>query len=96
LKIKLKILHFADVTEIQKAVTDELKDSKREREREREREIFGSFSETVDRLKACIFANEAYFEFKKAMFLPHVSLIFKKSVLTLLDRIVFVDCLPFQ
>jgi hypothetical protein len=40
LKMKLKGLHFADVAEIQEAVTDELKKVKK-------RGIFGSFSETV-------------------------------------------------
>jgi hypothetical protein len=40
LKMKLKGLHFADVAEIQEAVTDELKKVPK-------RGIFGSFSETV-------------------------------------------------
>jgi hypothetical protein len=39
LKIKLKGLNFADVAQIQEAVTDELKGPKRG--------IFGKFSETV-------------------------------------------------
>jgi hypothetical protein len=40
LQIKLKRLHFADIAEIQQAVTDEFKDGPK-------RGIFGSFSETV-------------------------------------------------
>jgi len=39
LKMKLKGIHFADVAEIQEAITDELKKV--------QEEIFGSFSETV-------------------------------------------------
>jgi len=39
LKMKLKELHFADVAEIQEAVTDELKKV--------QKGIFGSFSDTV-------------------------------------------------
>jgi hypothetical protein len=38
--MKLKGLHFADVTEIQEAVTDELKKVQKEK-------FFGSFSESV-------------------------------------------------
>jgi hypothetical protein len=38
--MKLKGLHFADVAEIQEAVTDELKKVQKQ-------EFFGSFSETV-------------------------------------------------
>jgi histone-lysine N-methyltransferase SETMAR len=44
LKMKLKGLHFADVAEIQEAVTDELKKVQKE-------EFFGSFSETVRQCK---------------------------------------------
>jgi len=40
LKMKLKGLHFADVAEVQEAVTDELKEAQK-------RGIFGSFSESV-------------------------------------------------
>jgi hypothetical protein len=43
--MKLKGLHFADVAEIQEAVTDELK-------KVQKRGIFGSFSETVRRRKS--------------------------------------------
>ena len=51
---------------------------------------FGSFSETIDRAKAFIYASGAYFELKKAMCLPHMSSICKKSTLKLLDRTVCV------
>jgi len=45
LKMKLKGLHFADVVEIQEAVTDELKKVQKVK-------IFGSVSETVRRPKS--------------------------------------------
>ena len=49
LKMKLKGLHFADVAEIQGAVTDELK-------KVQKRGIFGSFSETVQPRKSlCVY-----------------------------------------
>jgi hypothetical protein len=64
--------------------------------RPKKRGIFGSFSENVDRTKACIYANGASFELKKGMFLPHMTSIFKKPVLKILDRTVYVYCLPFQ
>jgi len=68
----LKRLLFGDVVEIQEAVTDKLK-------KVQKRGIFGSFSENVDRAKACIYANGACFELKKGIFLPHVSSIFKNQ-----------------
>jgi len=57
---KLKDLHFADVAEIQEAVTNELKKFKK-------RGIFGSFSETLRRRKSLyvcvyIYASGAYFD----------------------------------
>jgi len=58
LKTKLKGLHFADVAEIQEAVTDELKRAQKE-------EFSAVFQKLYDRAKACIYANGAYFEFKK-------------------------------
>jgi hypothetical protein len=76
LKTKLKGLHFADVAEIKEAVTDELKEVQKE-------EFSAPFQKLYDRAKACIYANGAYFELKTCMCLPHVSLIFKKSVLNL-------------
>jgi hypothetical protein len=82
--MNLKGLHFADVAEIQEAVTDELKKAQK-------RGILGSFSETVRPCKACIYASGAYFELKKGTCLPHVSSIFKKKlVLKLLDRTVYI------
>jgi hypothetical protein len=54
--MKLKGLHFADVAEIQEAVTDELKKTPK-------RGIFGSFSETARPRKSLyIYASGAYFE----------------------------------
>jgi hypothetical protein len=55
LKIKLIGLHFADVTEIQEAVTDELKKVQNE-------EFSTVFQKLHDLAKACIYANGAYFE----------------------------------
>ena len=70
--MKLKGLHFADVAEIQEAITDELKKTQKE-------EFSTAFQKLYDRTKACMYANRAYFELKKkSMCLPHVSLIFKK------------------
>ena len=50
LKMKLKGLQFADVAEIQKAVTDELKKSQKE-------EFSAAFQKLYDRAKACIYAK---------------------------------------
>jgi transposase len=50
LKMTLKGLHFADVTEIQEAVTAELKKAQKE-------EFSAAFQELYDRAKACICAN---------------------------------------
>jgi hypothetical protein len=50
------------------------------------------FQKLYYRAEACIYANEAYFEFKKKR-LPLVSSMFKKSVLKLLDRTVYFS--PF-
>jgi hypothetical protein len=58
LKMKLKGLNFADVAEIQEAVTDELKKAQKE-------EFFAAFQKLYDCAKACICANGAHFEFKK-------------------------------
>ena len=64
--MKLKGLHCADVAEIQEAVTDELKKVQQE-------EFTAAFQKLYDRAKFCIYANGAYFGFKKGMLLPHVS-----------------------
>jgi hypothetical protein len=55
LKMKLKGPHFADVAEIQKAVTDELKKVQKEK-------FSAAFQKLFDCAKACIYANGAYFE----------------------------------
>jgi histone-lysine N-methyltransferase SETMAR len=47
LKMKLKGPHFADATEIQEAITDELKEVQKE-------EFSAAFQELYDRAKACI------------------------------------------
>jgi len=54
-KMKLKVLHVADVAEIQEAVTDELKKVQKE-------EFSAAFQKLYDSTKACIYANGAYFE----------------------------------
>jgi len=60
--MKLKGLHFANVAEIQEAVTDELKKVKKE-------EFSAAFQKLYDREKACIYANGAYFEYYKKKYL---------------------------
>jgi len=53
--MKLKGLHFADVAEIQEAVTDDLKKA--------QKEVFlEAFQKLYNHTKACIYANGAYFE----------------------------------
>jgi hypothetical protein len=56
--MKLKGLHFADVAEIQEAVTEELKKVQKE-------EFSAAFQKVYGHAKACIYANGAYFELKK-------------------------------
>jgi histone-lysine N-methyltransferase SETMAR len=73
LKMKLKGIDFADVAEIQEAVTDDLKKVQKE-------EFSAAFQKLYDRAKACIYANGAYFDFflkKVRVFLA--SLQFKKK-----------------
>jgi hypothetical protein len=53
--MKLKRHHFADVAEIQEAITDELEKVQKE-------EFSAAFQKLYDRAKACIYANGAYFE----------------------------------
>jgi hypothetical protein len=48
--MKLTGLHFADVAEIQEAITDELKKAQKE-------EFSTAFHKVYDRAKACIYAN---------------------------------------
>jgi hypothetical protein len=71
LKMKLKVLHFANVSEIQEAITDELKKVQKE-------EFSAAFQKVYDSAKGCMNANGAYFELKKkkVMCLPRVSSIF--------------------
>jgi len=70
--MKLKVLHFADVAEIQEAVIEELKKIQKE-------EFSAAFQKVYDRAKACLYANGAYFDLKKqGMCLPHVSSIFQQ------------------
>ena len=56
LKMKLKELHFADVAEIEEAVTDELKKVQNDN-------FSAAFQKLYDRAKACIHANGANFQF---------------------------------
>jgi histone-lysine N-methyltransferase SETMAR len=58
LKMKFKGLHFADVAEIQEAITNELKKAQKE-------EFSAAFQKLYNCAKACIYANGPYFEFKK-------------------------------
>ena len=53
--MKLKGLHFADVTEIREFVTDELKNVQKEA-------FSAAFQKPNDRVEACIYANGACLE----------------------------------
>jgi len=79
--MKIKGLHFADVAEIQEAVTDELK-------KVQKRGIFGSFSETTPAQKLVYMPMELILN-KKDMSLRFL----KKSVLKRLDCTVYVRVL---
>jgi len=57
-KNEVKGLHFADVAEIQRTVTDELKKVQKE-------EFSAAFHKMYDRAKTCICDNGAYFELKR-------------------------------
>jgi hypothetical protein len=70
LKMKLKGLYFADVAEIQEAITDEFKKVQKE-------EFSAPVQKLCDGVKACIYASGAYFEYKKKRY---VSSILKKKV----------------
>jgi len=87
LKMKLKGLHFADVAEIQEAVTDELQKV--------QTEVFSAvFQKLYDRAKACIYANGAYFELKRKVRVFLTCLRFLKKSL---DRTVYVpQCLTLH
>jgi hypothetical protein len=54
-KMKWKGLHFADVAEIQEAVTDELKKVHKD-------EFSAAFQKLYDHTKACTYVNGANFE----------------------------------
>ena len=83
LKVKVKGLHFVYVAEIQEAISNELKKVQKEK-------FSAAFQKLYNRAKACIYANGAYFEFKKkSMCLPHVSSIFKKISPKILDCTVY-------
>ena len=55
-----------DVAEIQEAVTDELKKFQKE-------EFSAIFQKLKDHAKSCMYADGAYFEFKKGICLPRLS-----------------------
>ena len=59
--MNLNGLQFADVAEIQEAVTDELTKLQNE-------EFSVAFQKLYERTKACIYANGAYFEKKNCVF----------------------------
>jgi hypothetical protein len=80
--MKLKGLHFADVAEIQVAVTDELKKIQKD-------EFSAAFQKMYDRAKACIYANGACFELKKLRVFLMCLRFKKKIVLNLLGRTVY-------
>jgi histone-lysine N-methyltransferase SETMAR len=87
LKMNSKGLHFADIAEIQEAITDELKKVQKEK-------FSAGFQKKYDRAKACIlvYANGAYFEYKEVyVFLMCLRFFLKKSALKLLDRTVYVQ-----
>ena len=58
LKMNLKGLQFADIAEIQEAITDELKKVQKE-------EFLAAFQKLYNRTKAWLYANGAYFKSKK-------------------------------
>jgi hypothetical protein len=70
--MKLKGPLFADVSDIQKTVTDELKKLQKD-------EFSAVLQKLYYRTKSCIYVNVAYFELKNGMCLPHKSLIFKQN-----------------
>ena len=71
-----------DGAEIQEAITDELKKAQKE-------EFLAAFQKLYNHAKACLYANGAYFEFKKR-YVSFICLQFlKKSALKLLDHTVY-------
>jgi hypothetical protein len=71
LKMKFKGPHFADVAEIQEAVTDELKEVQKE-------EFSAAFRNCTTSQKPVYMPMELILT-KKRYHLPHVSLVFKKN-----------------
>jgi hypothetical protein len=69
--MKLKGLHFADVPEIQEAVTDELKKVQKQ-------EFSAAFKNCTTTQKPVYMLMELILNTKKKRCLPHVSSIFKK------------------
>jgi len=91
LKMKLKGLHFADVAEIQEAVTDELKKVQKE-------QVSAASQKLYDRAKACIYifmyiCQWSLFQIKKKGMSSSCLLFLKKSGQNLLDRTVYL--LPY-
>ena len=73
MKTKLKGLQFADVAEIQEAVTDKLKNAQKE-------EFSATFQKLNDRTEACIYVNGAYFELKNVCVFLVCLRFLKKSI----------------
>jgi len=86
--MKLKGLHFADVAEIQEAVTDKLKKVQKE-------EFSAAFRKLYDRPKTCLYANGAYFEKKKVCVFLECLRFKKKSVLKL-SNLIFISLHSFN
>ena len=70
--MKLKGLHFADVAEIQEAITNEFMKVQKE-------EYLAAFQKLYDCPKAWKYANGAYFELKKKSYVFLTCLWFKKK-----------------
>ena len=81
--MQLKGLHFADVAEIQEAVTDEWKKVQQE-------EFSAAFQKLHDRAKTCIYIYMPIELILNKMKKACVFDLKKKSVLELLDRAVYV------
>jgi hypothetical protein len=81
--MKLKGPHFANVAEIQEAVTDELN-------KVQKKELSVTFQKVYGRANTYIYlyANKAYFELKKSYVSSSCVFDLKKSALKLLDRTV--------
>jgi hypothetical protein len=96
LKVKLKGLHFADVPEIQEAVTDELRNVQKV-------DFLVGFQKLYHRAKACIYMPVELILNKKGICIPRVCSIKKNSPKTfgphcVMRRFAGTDCwgLPLQ